>query len=91
MRILHIVTQSDDRRALAVAERHAAQHAVTVLLLQDGVLQRTGRLRGVRVCACRADVAARGLSSSIALSDMTLLDYDGIVDLIRAHERVWSW
>lgn len=71
-----------------------------ILLLEDGVL---GALpsphnshlsvliqEGVKVFAIDADVQARGLASRL-ISGVTLIDYEGFVELTIQHTRVQSW
>lgn len=84
MKILHILRSVDEKRALETVHRQAAAHDVTVLLLQDAVFRRD--LHGLSVFACDTDVAARGGSCPYPTKD-----YDEIIDLIAAHDRVISW
>jgi sulfur relay protein TusB/DsrH len=82
MRTLHIITDPNDRLPLAAAEGDSASSAA-ILLLQDGVFARVER---GDVYACADDVRARGV-----VSPYTLVDYDGIIDLIFKHDRVICW
>lgn len=85
MRILHILRQIHEDRALAVAERQRASgHQVTLLLLQDAVLSRPRF--GDEIYACAEDVKAR-----TGQAPYPTLDYDGIARMIFEYERVVSW
>ena len=84
MKILHLVRQIVDERALRTAVGQSAQHAVTVLLLQDAVL--TPLDFPGQVYACREDVEARG-----ARSATEAVDYDRMVQMIFEHDKVVSW
>lgn len=84
MSILHLVRHPDDERAFQTAAAHAAEHEVTVVLLQDAVYR--GALPGVRTVVCEADLSSRQTSS-----ECETVDYDAIVQLIASHDRVISW
>lgn len=85
MRILHIVRDPQDRRPVDTARRQAGDHTVSVLLLQDAVFR--SDTAGLAVYACREDVQLRGLS----LADVSIVDYDGILDLLESHDHVVCW
>jgi len=82
MRTLHIITDPNDPLPLRVAEQDGAS-STAILLLQDGVFARVER---GDVYACADDVRARGVASPY-----TLVDYDGIIDLIFSHDQVICW
>jgi hypothetical protein len=84
MRLLHIVRDFEDVRALAMAAAQAAEHEVSVLLLHDAA----GHIPPFpgRVYTCAADVARLGLAA-----DAQALDYGQVVDLLAAHDRVICW
>ncbi len=68
-----------------------AQNGDTLLLIEDGVLAvKSGELekakeREIRVYALRADVEARGVTSSVPV-----VDYEGFVDLVEKN-KVVNW
>lgn len=81
MATLHMLRDLDARLCLEVLNPDAGDQLV---LVQDGVLA-----RGPFPCAthvCRQDVAARGVTTPFPA-----LDYDGIRDLMLAHEKVVLW
>ena len=85
MKILHLIRNIGDERALDTAETQKRQgHRITLLLLHDAVLD------GVRydgeVLACEDDVRARA-----GRTRFKTVDYDQIVRMIFEHERVISW
>lgn len=85
MKVLHIVRELQDQRALETAvTQHKQGHQVTLLLLHDAVLDRID-FPG-RVLACADDVRARGNNSNYLT-----VDYDHIVAAIFDHDRVISW
>lgn len=84
MRILHIVKQIEDERAITMAKAHSRAHQVSVLLLHDAVL--TVRDIPGAVYACADDVRARNVDVS-----RELVDYDTIVRLVFEHDKVISW
>lgn len=85
MHLVHIVIGPGDRRALDTAKQHGSEHRVTVLLIQDAVLEPPGVV-GTDVVAGERDLAARGLSGRHpSLSD------EEIVDLLYDADRVISW
>ena len=83
--ILHLVRRIGDGEALAVArDQQAAGHRVTLLLLQDAVLDQPD-FSGT-VVACGEDSQARG-----GRCPYPSVSYDEIVRLIFEHQRVVSW
>lgn len=85
MTVLHLVRRVGDSEALAVARaQQAAGHKVTLLLLQDGVLDRPD-FSGP-ILAAAEDNQARGSRSSYPS-----LSYEDIVRLIFENQRVVSW
>lgn len=84
MRILHLVRSIDDRRALATATAHAAEHEVVVVLLHDAVLDRA-EFPG-SVFACDEDARARWQACQ-----REVLDCDQIVGKILEADRVICW
>ena len=84
MKVLHIVRRADDARAIAIAAAQSVEHEVTVLLVQDGVGAAVDQ--ALKVVACREDMLERG-----GRATYPTLDYDAIVALIFANDRVITW
>ncbi|MHB1006251.1 MAG: hypothetical protein ACYC3S_11500 [Chloroflexota bacterium] len=84
MRVLHIVRQFSDRRAIASAVAQSEAHEVTLLLLQDAVRARLDL--GLQIVACREDVVRHE-----GQTPYPALDYAGIMALIFASDRVITW
>ncbi|MDP2727748.1 MAG: DsrH/TusB family sulfur metabolism protein [Dehalococcoidia bacterium] len=74
----------EDRRALETARAHAAEHQVTVVLLQDAVLSPLP-WEG-EVYACREDLEARGGREGIRG-----IEYRELVRMIFGHDKVIMW
>lgn len=85
MRILHIIRHPDEAMGWQAAEAQAAQHEVTVLLLQDGVLSR--RETALPLYASALDLDARG---RVADRLKPLSDAE-IVEILTGHDRVVTW
>ena len=84
MKILHLVRQIADERALSTVGAQSRDHDVAVVLLQDAVL--TPLAFPGTAYACREDVEARA-----ARSRFELVDYGRIVQIIFEHDKVVSW
>lgn len=81
MSTLHILRNLDARHCLEVLD---APGGDAVLLVQDGVLHRDGF--PCPVSACADDVTARQVDCPFPQ-----VGYDGIRDLILAHDRAVVW
>lgn len=84
MKSLHIIRRADDRLAMEAIRSEARQSAVTVLLLQDGVLSKEDFPK--ETYAGEEDLAARGIESR-----HPAVDYSAIARLIAGHDRVVTW
>lgn len=85
LKILHLVRNLEDARALITVEEQQRQgHETTVILLHDAVL--SPQAWPGRVFACQDDVKARQERCRYPG-----IDYDGIIQAIFDHERVISW
>lgn len=84
MKILHLIRSLADERALQIAQAQQKEHEVTLLLLHDAVLSDISFAGPIY--ACRDDLLARGDRHGYQA-----IDYDGIVQLILAHDKVISW
>ena len=83
-KILHILRTLHDASAWQIIAAQRRESLVAVLLMHDAVLAPPPL--DVPMFACEADVAARGIASSLPL-----LTYDQIVELVFAAERVVVW
>ena len=85
MKILHIIRSNDDRLAQHVIEeiRRADSPKQTLLMIQDGVYVRPV---DQDIYACADDVRSRGIET-----DLPLVEYDQIVDMIFEHDKVITW
>lgn len=85
MRILHIIKENNDKRAIELAETQREQGKdVTLILIHDAVL--SAPQTSVKVFACQDDVAARGIDTGVEL-----VDYNAIIDLVFACDSVTCW
>lgn len=84
MRILHLIREMDDQRAIATLKAQSEEHEVSVVLLHDAVLG-ASEMPGA-IYACADDVRARNGNFS-----GELVDFDAIVRLIFEHDKVISW
>jgi sulfur relay protein TusB/DsrH len=85
MKVLHVIRNNDDLLARRIIEEiqnldHPDQ---ALLLIQDGVYARPGNLR---TFACAEDVRARGVET-----DLELVDYDRIVEMVFEYDKVITW
>ena len=85
MKILHVIRDPNERLALEIAEREAKQDAVSLLLIQDGVLAQPS-LQAIAVYALADDLEARGVTGR-----GSVVDYDGAICLMADHEKVIVW
>ena len=84
MRILHIVRDLKDARALAMAAAQASEYEVSLLLLHEAA-GGTPTFPGA-VYTCRDDALHLGREPGPGA-----LDYRQIVDLLEAHDKVICW
>jgi tRNA 2-thiouridine synthesizing protein B len=70
------------------------------LLFEDGIYavvkgsaaaDRLKETSGISVYALGPDLKARGISDDQLIEGVTVVDYDGFVDLVTGHENVQSW
>lgn len=85
MKVLHIIRSNDDQLARRMIEgmenQNHSDHAL--LMIQDGVYMRPGALRAF---ACAEDVRARGIETNLEL-----VEYARIVELIFEYDKVITW
>lgn len=101
MALLHTINKSPfDKNSLSDCLRRVRTGS-SVLLIEDGVYgalrntsvseQITDRNSEIKFYALAPDLAARGLSEKPLIDGMTLVDYDGFVDLVEECSSVQSW
>jgi tRNA 2-thiouridine synthesizing protein B len=99
--LLHTINKSPfDKNSLSDCLRRVRTGS-SVLLIEDGVYgalrntsvseQITDRNSEIKFYALAPDLAARGLSEKPLIDGMTLVDYDGFVDLVEECSSVQSW
>lgn len=85
MKVLHLIRTNDDvlaRRIIEEIERTDGAEQ-TLVLIQDGVYMRP---EGPRALACADDVRASGVET-----DVEMVDYDRLVDMIFEYDKVITW
>lgn len=101
MALLHTVNKSPfDKNSLSDCLRRAKPGSA-ILLIEDGVygaLKGTsvseeiiGRNNEIKFYALAPDLAARGLSEKPLIDGLSLVEYDGFVDLVEECSSVQSW
>ncbi|WP_018963653.1 sulfurtransferase complex subunit TusB [Coprothermobacter platensis] len=95
---LIMVKFNDSRRTLNSLLFDTASAGDDVLLIEDGVLYTITKVdlldelkqRGVNVYACKDDLIARGYDPAKITAPVSIVDYDGIVDLIEKNPKIIS-
>jgi tRNA 2-thiouridine synthesizing protein B len=101
MSVLHIVNKSPfDRNSLDTCLR-MARPSSAILLIEDGVYAVRGNsaaaakmrqaMENHPVYALQPDLQARGVSEENMLDGITLVDYDGFVELATEYDKLQSW
>jgi tRNA 2-thiouridine synthesizing protein B len=101
MATLHTVNKSPFERGSMASAFGRAMRGDSVLIFEDGVY---GVRKGTRfartieegraVCEVYAlgpDLAARGIKTEDLAKGVTIVGYDGFVDLAASHDRVCAW
>ena len=99
--ILHLVNKSPtDRNAFDTCFRMASP-GDSILLIEDGVYAAmaeaefankiTSRLENFSFYVLGPDVDARGLTDKPLIEDISIVDYEGFVDLVADNEVTQSW
>lgn len=94
MHVVHVIQRPGDGRAWETARAHAGEHRVTVVLLQDAVVDPpdppdppgAAGAAGMEVLAVERDMAARGLPGR-----HEAIGEDDLVELLFRADRVISW
>ena len=101
MTTLHTVNKSPfDRNSLQSCIDHASEGS-TILLIEDGIY---GAIKGtensgmvsnamasIKVCVLEGDLSARGIGEDKVIDGITIVDYNGFVDLATEHDTTHSW
>ena len=101
MSTLHTVNKSPfERGSMASAFAHAVD-GDAVLMIEDAVVgaRRTGAFaatlaesrKRLSIYALGPDLAARGVRAEDVAEGVTIVGYDGFVDLAATHDRVCAW
>lgn len=101
MSTLHTVNKSPfERSALASALNHV-KPGDSLLILEDAVVgaRKGSAVAGLFEAAAKncsvyvlePDLTARGMGEGDLIQDAKLVDYEGFVDLVTAHERTQAW
>jgi tRNA 2-thiouridine synthesizing protein B len=98
--MLHTVNKSPSERNTLDSCLSHAKDGSSVLLFEDGIYavvkgsaaaDRLKETSGISVYALGPDLKARGISDDQLIEGVTVVDYDGFVDLVTGHENVQSW
>lgn len=94
--ILHLVNKSPfENNACSTALRFLGE-TDTILLIENGVYVATSTelsgslISNHKVFALKEDVISRGIENKL-MDNITLVDYDGFVELTEKCEKVQSW
>jgi len=99
--MLHLINKSPFERTSLDSCLRLAQAGSSILLIEDGVYAAlenaahaekiTRRMEGFSVYVLGPDIIARGLGDSPLIEGLTIIDYEGFVDLVVEHEVTQSW
>ncbi len=101
MSVLHIVNKSPyDRNSLDTCLRLAKADSA-VLLIEDGIYavqknaaaaeQVKAAMNQHRFYALKPDLEARGIGEDNMIDGISLVDYDGFVELTTEYDKLQSW
>ncbi len=101
MTMLHTVNKSPfERRTLDSCLGHALKGSA-ILLLEDGIYAAlegtvvTDKIKDATrehpIYVLGPDVRARGMSEEQVIEGVSVVGYDGFVDLVAAHDNIQSW
>ena len=99
--MLHLINKSPFEKNSLDSCLRTAQSGSSILLLEDGVYAAVANAEHAAKVAARVgdlsiyvlgpDVAARGLNDSPMIDGITVVDYEGFVDLVAEHDANQSW
>jgi len=101
MSVLHIVNKSPYERGSLDTCLRMARDGAAILLIEDGVYalmknastaaQLHSALKKYKIYALEPDMKARGVSPENAIEGVSLVDYDGFVQLTTEYDKLQSW
>ena len=99
--MLHLINKSPFERTALDSCLRLAQAGGSILFIEDGVYAAlenathakkiTGRMEDFSFYVLGPDVAARGLNDTPLIEGLTVVDYEGFVDLVAEHDATQSW
>ena len=99
--MLHLINKSPFERTALDSCLRLAQAGSSILLIEDGVYAAlenaahaekiAGRMEDFSFYVLGPDVAARGLTDTPLIEGLTVVDYEGFVDLVAEHDVTQSW
>ena len=99
--LLHTVNKSPFASTALADCLARAHHGAAILLIEDAVyaalakgsfaLTLAAAQKQFSIYALGPDLAARGLDPATLLAGITIVDYEGFVDLAAAHSAALSW
>ena len=99
--MLHLINKSPTERNSLDSCLRLAQPGNSILLIEDGVYAAlakaahaekiSGRLNEFSFYVLGPDVAARGLNDVPLIEGITVVDYEGFVDLVTENDVSQSW
>jgi tRNA 2-thiouridine synthesizing protein B len=99
--MLHLINKSPFERTALDSCLRLAQAGGSILFIEDGVYAAlenathaekiNGRMEDFSFYVLGPDVAARGLGDTPLIEGLTVVDYEGFVDLVAEHEVTQSW
>jgi len=99
--MLHLINKSPFERTALDSCLRLAQAGSSILLIEDGVYaamenaahaeKLSRRMDDFSFYVLGPDIAARGLDETPLIGGLTIVDYEGFVDLVAEHEVTQSW
>jgi tRNA 2-thiouridine synthesizing protein B len=99
--MLHLINKSPFERNALDSCLRLAQPGSSVLLIEDGVYAAmakasnaekiSSRMEDISFYVLGPDVAARGLNDIPLIDGVTVVDYEGFVDLVTEQDVTQSW
>ncbi|MBT7941934.1 MAG: sulfurtransferase complex subunit TusB [Alphaproteobacteria bacterium] len=99
--MLHTVNKSPLEKTSLSSCLRLAKAGSGILLLEDAVIgavqgtsvsdEVSGRSKDFQFYVLGPDLAARGLGEKPVIEGVTVIDYEGFVDLVSEHDAVHSW
>ncbi len=99
--MLHLINKSPFERTALDSCLRVAKAGSSILLIEDGVyaamkngahaIKISTSMENFSFYVLGPDVAARGLGDTPLIEGVTVVDYEGFVDLVAEHEVTQSW